>query len=297
MIYKKLYTTNSGQEHLIDTETGELKIAVNPLNYKITSITQREAYLKKLEREERKRSKNWVACYHKSIKLLSSKLTLEEKGAVFFLLPYMNLKRNGEMTLRGERMDVKKIAKAIGKSVPRTKVLLPKLVEAGVLYKEFEGRRVVYGMAPEFHTIGKVQEGYFTKLYQQFTLILKDEYDLNIQLAGVLYAILPYFHYKTYLLCTNPNEQDDKALDPMTERELGELLGVDRSTVNRLMSKLARRGVVAKIGAYGVSIYRVNPDLMYRLGNESDYTEAIRADFQETMKSYKKDNNRTDTVH
>ncbi|MFP5111598.1 hypothetical protein ACSU64_04340 [Bacillaceae bacterium C204] len=51
---------------------------------------------------------------------------------------------------------------------------------------------------------------------------------MTIQLAGLLYAILPYFHYKTFLLCTNPNEEDDKALDPMSESELAELLGIDR---------------------------------------------------------------------
>lgn len=290
--HTKYKTTESGIEYWFDNETGEVKQVIDPKRFTVTSNEQREAYKRILDREHaiiNGRSKNWVACYHDGIKSLSSKLTLEEMGAVFLLLPYMNLKRKGQLTMRGCRMNVNIIAKAIGKSVPQTKRLLPKLVEAGVMYKEREGKRFVYGVSSEYHTIGGGHDGRFTKLYQQFTTTLKEEYDLTIQLAGLLYAILPYFHYVTFLLCTNPNEDDDKALDPMSERELSELLGLDRSTVYRLMRELSRRGVVAKIGSFGVSIYRVNPDLMYRLGYESDLAVAVRADFQETMKLYQKE--------
>ncbi|MBT2722858.1 helix-turn-helix domain-containing protein [Bacillus sp. ISL-46] len=290
--YTKFHTTINGVEHWAHNVTGEVKYLVNPSEFTITSNQQRDAYLKKIERENaiiNGRSKNWVACYHDAIKSLSSRLSLEEMGAVFLLLPYMNLKRKGELTIRGEKMNVTSISKAIGKSVPQTKRLLPKLVETGVLYKEREGRSIVYGVSTEYHRIGKGHTVHFTKLYQQFTLKLQEEYDLTIQLAGLLYAILPYFHYKTFLLCNNPNEQDDKALDPMSECELSELLGTDRSTINRLLNQLSRRGVTTKIGSHSVSIYRVNPDLMYRMDKETEFTVAVRADFQETMKLYQKE--------
>ncbi|PFO05802.1 hypothetical protein COJ85_08970 [Bacillus sp. AFS076308] len=279
---------NTNNHQFIDRATGEI---YDKDEYYLRSRKQVEAYQKRLAKEQainKGRSKNWVACYHEAIKSIASKLTLEEMGAVFLLLPYMNLNRKGELTMRGCRMNVNSIAKAIGKSVPQTKRLLPKLVEAGVLYKEREGKSFVYGVSSEYHTIGGGHDGRFTKLYQQFTTTLKEEFDLTIQLAGLLYAILPYFHYKTFLLCTNPNEDDDKALDPMSESELSGLLGIDRSTVYRLMRELSRRGVVAKISSFGVSIYRVNPDLMYRLGYESDLAVAVRTDFQETMKLYQK---------
>lgn len=290
--HSKIKTTNSGIEHWFDNETGEIMYVVDPLRFTVVSNEQREAFKKKLEREKaivNGRSKNWVACYHDAIKSLSSKLSLEEMGAVFLLLPYMNLKRNGELTMKGEKMNVNSIARAIGKSVPQTKRLLPKLIDTGVLFKERQGRNFIYGIATEYHTIGKGHDGKFTKLYQQFTITLKEEYDLTIQLGGLLYAILPYFHYSTYLLCTNPNEPDDKALDPMSESELAELLGTDRSTINRLMHQLSRRGIIAKIGANGVWIYRVNPDLMYRMEKETEFTSAVRADFLETMKLYQKE--------
>jgi len=31
----------------------------------------------------------------------------------------------------------------------------------------------------------------------------------------------------------------------------------------------------------------VNPDLMYRMNKETEFTQKVRADFQETMKLYK----------
>jgi DNA-binding transcriptional ArsR family regulator len=201
--YKIFHTTSRGVEHWADDETGEVKYLVNPIEYTIISKAQRDSFRKKLEREhaiKSGRSKNWVACYHDAVKSLSSKLSLEEMGAVFLLLPYMNLRKKGELTFQGDRMNVSIISKAIGKSVPQTKRLLPKLVDAGVLYKEREGRNFFYGVSEEYHTIGKGHTGHFTKLYQQFTLTLKNEYDLTIQLAGLLYAILPYFHFKTFLL-------------------------------------------------------------------------------------------------
>lgn len=279
--------TNSDQ--FIDRATGEI---YDKSEYYLRSRKQNEAYLEKQAKQQaimNGRSKNWVACYHEAIKSLTSKLSIEERGVVFLLLPYMNLRKKGELMTRGERMNVKNIAKAVGKSEAHMKRTLPHIVESGVLYKEREGKSIVYGISAEYHTIGKNHEGHFTKLYQQCTTTLKEEYDLTIQLAGMLYALLPYFHYHTYLLCTNPNEEDPQALDPMSDSELAELLAVDRSTINRLMNQLAKRGVVAKIGSHGVWIYRVNPDLMYRMKIETEYTEAVRADFLETMKLYRKE--------
>lgn len=194
-------------------------------------------------------------------------------------------------------MTINDIASTIGKSLAQTKRLLANVIDSGVMYKEREGKTMVYDISAEYHTIGKNHEGHFTKLYQQFTTTLKEEYDLTIQLAGMLYAILPYFHYETYLLCTNPNESDTTTLDPMSESELADLLGIDRSTVNRLMNQLAKRGIVAKIGAYNVAIYRVNPDLMYRMEKETDFTEKVRADFTETMRLYKKDTTLKQSFH
>jgi predicted transcriptional regulator len=75
----------------------------------------------------------------------------------------------------------------------------------------------------------------------------------------------------------------------MSETELSELIDTDRSTINRLMHQLSRRGIVAKIGSHGVWIYRVNPDLMYRMKKETEFTASVRADFQETMKLYRKE--------
>ena len=40
---------------------------------------------------------------------------------------------------------------------------------------------------------------------------LKEDYCLTIQLAGVLYAIITYLYYKKFLLCTDPNEEDNQA--------------------------------------------------------------------------------------
>ncbi|MFP5111597.1 hypothetical protein ACSU64_04335 [Bacillaceae bacterium C204] len=119
--HTKYKMTESGIEYWLNNETGEVKQLVDPNKFTVTSNEQREAYKRKLKRDYaiiNGRSKNWVACYHDAIKSLSSKLTLEEMGAVFLLLPYMNLKRKGELTIRGCRMNANSISKAIGKSVP-----------------------------------------------------------------------------------------------------------------------------------------------------------------------------------
>lgn len=289
--YHKLKETVGGIEQLVDVETGEIKLAIDPNKYQITSIAQREAFKKKLEFEIRKRTNNWVACYHETIKELPQKITLEELGTLFLLLPYMNFKKQGQLTMKGERMELKHIEKAISKSRRRTIEIVSDLVDVGVLEREREGKKVFHNVAPAFHTIGRTNHGYFTKTYQQFVLTLKNKYDLTIQLAGVLYAILPYFHYSTFMLCTNPNEADEQKVDPITPNELSELLNIPVKTVYKHMNGLVLRGVIVKSSARGVNLYRVNPDLMYRMDFETEHTKTVRAEFEKIMHLYQKQKN------
>ncbi|USK78942.1 helix-turn-helix domain-containing protein [Peribacillus frigoritolerans] len=299
MEYQTLSKTN-GVKRVVDTDTGEISYLVAESTHSIVSKKKQEAYKRLLAKQkamESSRSRyTWVACYHESIKNVSKKVSLEGLGAVFLLLPYLNRKDQGKLIFKGEPMNMKTIAATIDKSLSHTNRLVPALVESGVLFKEKDGKKMVYGIHSDYHHIGKAQGGHFTKVYQTFTLKLKQEYDLSIQLAGILYVILPYFHYKTFSLCSNPNEEDERLLHPMGVKELSELLDIPQKTMYRHMNGLAHRGIVMKMSSHGVTMFRVNPDLMYRQEFENDYTKLVREDFKKTMELYQSRNSQHEII-
>lgn len=275
-----------GFDYYVDAETGEM-FAKN--DYRLQNVRQINAYREMKKREEmrlKNRGRNWVACYHETLRELIRKLSLDEMGALIKLLPYMRFNKSGQLLMDDVRMGAKEIAKAIGKKERQTKTLISALVKAGVLREEKEGRRKVYSVDRAYHTIGITPGSPFTKLFQSFAK--KQLEKLTIQQAGVLYAALPFFHYKSYLLCNNPDEPDENKADPMDAKELAEKLNVNYKTLYRHLDALSKKGLILKVGAYGVTIYRAHPDLMFRAEVEDEFTEKVRQDFRDAMRAYRK---------
>jgi DNA-binding transcriptional ArsR family regulator len=275
--------------YFVDAETGEVYAK---RDYRIQNKRQVEGYKRRLKIEQMKmknRGRNWVAAYHEPIRRLLGVLSLDEFGAMIKLLPYMRFKAGGDLYYEGKRMGKAEVAQAIGKKPRQTANILSALVKAGVLETKKEGRRVVYSVAEEYHTMGETRDDQFTKLFQGF--IRKHFGKLTTQQAGVLYAVLPFFHYKSYLLCTNPDEPDEDKADPMTAKELAEVLHIDDKTVYRHMNALSKHGIVLKVAAYGATIYRIHPDLMFRSELENEFTEKVRQDFRDAMRAMEKASN------
>lgn len=122
----------------------------------------------------------------------------------------------------------------------------------------------------------------FTKIMQKATknklrLLQKGKFDgLTLEQIGLLYKIIPYFHWSKFYLVENPDEQDPDKLQPFDLKKLAEKLGLSYKTLKRHMSGLMKAGIVMKSSAYGRHIYTVNPQILYRIDQETAETASYK---------------------
>jgi hypothetical protein len=240
--------------------------------------SQREYF----ERQEAIKNDNrhYVNCYHDPVEELNEKLEVNELGAIMKLLPYLRINSGGRLISDGKRMGIAEIRKAIGKGDRWTVSLVKTLVEQDVLISEKEGRRNVYNVNERYHTIGHTfKDSYYTKLYQ--TKTRTDIKDISIQAAGVLYKMLPFFHYSKYYLCENPNERNTDQLIHLTQRKFADVVCVDKAIVNRAITELSKNGFVMISRSFGATVIMVNPDVMFRQRIGNEYTESVRYQFKQ----------------
>lgn len=267
---------------IIDVTTGEDRTQ----EYSLVNRKQAEGYKRAIEKEQYRlisRGKNWVASYHDPIREVITGLTLTEAGVIIKLLPFLRFKSDGKLIKNGKplkQMDIQRIFKR-GK-VATTKILT-RLEELSVIHVLKEGRSNVYSISANFHTMGDVKNGEsFTKLYQVKTQEIVANLDLNE--VGLLYKILPFFHFQTYYLCSNPNEQDAKEIKHLNRDGLASEIGHEPETVSRLMVHLRNAGVIMQQRAHRSETYLVRPDIMFRKDSEDEYTRIIRKQFEELAK-------------
>lgn len=272
---------------VIDIETGENLSH----EYSLRHRNQDAAYQRKQMTEratEARSQKRYVNCYHDPIKDVTQTLKLNELGALIKLLPYLRFKGSGLLEAKGKPMTTKDIAKVIGKGERTAKGIIANLLAEGVLVKEGERKGTRYYVAERFHTIGYTLEGQaFTKLYQRETRLRADK--LAIQEAGLLYKMIPYFHYQTYFLCANPDADNrEEELAHLNQSQIADLIGESRETIKRGVNALMAQGFVMKISSFNTSRILVNPDVMFRAEYETAHTDTIRRQFVELARGDEK---------
>jgi predicted transcriptional regulator len=253
-------------------------------------ITSEEDIARKREyaaREDaiQRNTKHYVTSYHEPVEKLAHILEINELGAIMKLLPYMRRDKGGDLYEGAKRMGVAEIAKAVGKAQRWSESVVKTLVTCGVLTEAKDGRRKVYGVNPEYHTMGEtIANARYTKVYQ--TKTRSDVKNLSVQAAGLLYCMIPYIHYERLYLCHNPNERNLDALDHMKQADLARCIGVEEQTVTRGMKELSRCGFVMRSEAFGVTVIKMNPDVMYRKKHDDDeYTQSVRYEFTQNKRA------------
>jgi hypothetical protein len=251
--------------------------------YEIESTERKQQQREYFERKRAMETdtRRYVNCYHDAVTELNEILDVNEMGAIMKLIPHLKMHSGGQLVFESKRMSRTEIRKVIGKGDRWTRDILKTLVDAQVLIEAKDGRRKVYNVSDRYHTIGyTLKDRYYTKLYQ--TKTRADINDITIQAAGVLYKMLPYFHYARYYLCENPNEPNPERLHHLTQTRLAELVNVERSIVKRGISELSRYGFVMISKSFGATVIMVNPDVMYRKKSTDDYTDTVRYQFAQT---------------
>jgi predicted transcriptional regulator len=250
---------------------------------------ERAKYFANLSKKKRfHHGRNYVVSYNESVSEIIRDLTLIEAGAMVKIL--LQLRINGDgMLLKGsmvqpEPMNKTDLARVLGRSKSNTNTLVDRLVSLELLEDRPDG----FYVNKRFHSMGgRIADEVFTKVYTVRAKEIVDKLKLNE--IGMLYKIIPFFHYSEYYLCVNPNV--DKSLIEYIGREtLASEIGHDVGTVSKSMSRLQSVGAILVTGTRKEVRYLVHPDLMFRQaeGYESDWTNAVRKLFEDHAKKSRK---------
>lgn len=276
----------------IDKDTGTQMAVVNMHYYEVRSKKQLQGFQKKLEDERviKKRGKNYVNCFDEPIKQVVPKAKGNELGALFVLLHFMQLNKDGLLLKNGKPATISDIADRLGKKERRTKEIICRLVELGLINKGGDNtRNTTYSISGDYFIMGgfdggKDGKGMFSRLYQlQSRGQLKN---ITLEDADILLRILPYFHFQKYYLCSNPYERDTDKIHHLNETELAKIIGVHRNTLINRMKNLIRAGYIFKgMGIGNAYFFQVNPDIMTReIDPNSHDARVLRQHFAELAK-------------
>ncbi|MGV7000329.1 hypothetical protein ACWA2C_16710 [Priestia megaterium] len=297
------------------------RMIVNDVDkYSWISKKQLEAYRAQLEKENmrlRDKRGDFVMGKSENIRLLEeTDLTVSDRR--YFMILVLYARFNGEpLTKDGVALNNKSIGEIWEISDPKTiSKRLNKFVKLGLLEKIKNGRVSNYVLNELYFQMGKGKKHHidpgekFVKLFKNqlsnvISNVRKIEQNKNRRrktgqvnlkdVIGLLHAVMPYFHYETYYLVSNPDERitlegesvldavkrDPKQLKHLSKSQIGRILGYEnanRATISRYMDILQRSGAVMVLQNNSRTRYLIHPDLMFRLDSDGtdEYTEYVR---------------------
>lgn len=219
----------------------------------------------------------WIGCIHDNIKSISNSLSLINAGAIMKLLPYIKFNSNGLLFCNNNPMSTKEIELILNRSTRGTSNILKELIELDVLTIKKKGKINTYYINNKYHTFGKMLKGHsnFTKIF--INKIKEVSTLLNLNELGLLYKIIPYFHYEFFSLCSNPDENDITMIDYINKEQLATIVNCNTKVIYNITNKLHNNYLLLTIKSGKQINYIIHPDLMYRKQLDSTtYFETVR---------------------
>jgi DNA-binding MarR family transcriptional regulator len=272
-----------------DGEVGRFVPDVSNAVIKTPEEIERAKYFATLPKRKRfNQGRNYVVSYNEAVLDVIRDLTLTEAGAMVRILLQLRINSEGRLVkgslTKAAPMNKSDLAKVLGRSKSNTNALIDRLVVLELIELRPDG---IY-VNRQFHSMGgRIANEVFTKVYTVKAKEITDQLRLNE--IGMLYKIIPFFHYSEYYLCVNPNV-DKRMIEYIGRETLAEAIGHDGSTVSKIMGRLQGEGAILVTGTRKEVRYLVHPDLMFRQaeGYESDWTVAVRKLFDDHAKKSRK---------
>lgn len=276
----------------IITEDGEIGFfipeASNVIIRTPEEIERAKRYATMPKKKRFHHGRNYVVSYNVAVSEVIRDLSLVDAGAMIKILLLLRINGEGKLLkgaiARPDPMNKTDIARTLGRSKSNANALVDRLVALELLEDRADG----FYVNKRFHTMGeRIVDSVFTKVY---TVRAKETVEhLRLNEIGMLYKIIPFFHYSEYYLCVEPNASKE-AIEYIGRETLAELIGHDVGTVSKLMSRLQSVGAILVTGTRKEVRYLVHPDLMFRQpeGVETDWTVAVRKLFDDHAKKARK---------
>lgn len=269
----------------VNLETGE---PVRIASYR--TVEQERAYQEKKTRESsRKKAKAFTFSDMENAKEVIQMLSTIELGYFLVLQTFVDYSNNalvksthnpipmsrgdiGEVLGINNRSNVKKhIDNFLEKSL-----LIEKSIRA-------DGKEVkAFCINEKYHFKGKTDNKKVVKAFsEQIRRIYNNKSKRNKKPAhmGFLYLILPFIHYETNILCSNPFETNPEDIEALSITDICKISRLDKRNVQAKLNNLTWDGmtVFAKVVKGRKTHLKVNPLVFYRKDGEPD--KSLIADF------------------
>ncbi|MEK3887270.1 hypothetical protein [Bacillus sp. FSL K6-3431] len=226
--------------------------------------------------------RNYFVSYNDKVAEIIRDLSLTEAGALIKLLLTLKVNDNGRITYGDKALNKADIARLFGRSKSNTNGIIDRLMAIDVLL--YDPVAKCFRINAKYHVMGTTAaNAVFTKMYTVRAREIVAGLKLNE--IGLLYKIIPFFHYAEYYLCANANA-DVSNIEYMGREGLAQEVGHAPETVSRLIGKLQNAGAILTTGTRNEARYLVHPDLMFRQaeGTETKWTWAVRKMFEDHAK-------------
>jgi DNA-binding transcriptional ArsR family regulator len=257
--------------------------------WQLISPNQREARKTFVERERKMhKEREFVFMKKDFFNKAKEGLNLGEVGLLLFLARYMVLGEEGKLVHKTQRLTVSDIAKLVKKSDRQIERVLNELEKRSLVYRVKEGRNVFVGLSEELFVCGSLK-GEDVKTVKVFKVKLSEvAKKLSLNELGLFMLMLENVHWKTHVLCENPDELETKQLILWRRRDLGEALGVGRNFVGSTLRKLKDIKAIAEVSTVNEGIV-LHPNIVSRQPITPSWNEIVDAiDNGLTKENYKK---------
>jgi len=317
---EEIVSTDESSVTVKDKDTGKLRVL------RLIDLNENEVKDKELASKVREyfkrlsmRKTDWRGSFFMTKTETSSKLkeqlTLTDRRYIMILMIYAQFNKR-PFEKNGEPLSNKDISEIWNIDEVNAYKKLTKFCELCIINQiknQSDKRKANYVLNDTYFVMGKLKtQEKFVKVYQMklqeiLETLQKIEDNKNRKrkkhmdikdVIGILHAVIPYFHFQTYYLVKNPDEnitlegesvldaleRNPQALKHLPKTQIGRILGhknPDRRTIDKYFSILQQAGAVMVLTTKGRSRYLVHPDLMFRLDSngQDEYTRHVRAQF------------------
>ncbi|GAB3807104.1 hypothetical protein [Virgibacillus kimchii] len=305
---------------VIVDEVGHFSDEFNFDDYEIVESNQMKIRRDRAERKQKRtldKRGSFVFCKVNSIKQLEkSDLKLRSKSYLMQLLLYTDYDCE-PLKIGRQPLTVDEIANIWGIGNPSSH--LDNYVKMNILKKEIHSedkRKNVFTLNRDFFVMGHLKEkekkdaNFIMVYHRELKNIIRRlkeieekakeqgrKVDAMIAL-GLLFSLLPYFHYDTYYLVKNPNYPEEgntkidetdkwdllknpgKDLSYLTITDMGKAAGyanMNRKTINKYINWLIKAEAIIEMKKGKMKRYMLNPKLCYRKDDLAvdDYTKHV----------------------
>lgn len=249
------------KDNFNDTKVGDLL----DNGWTLLSPERKAARIKYGERERKKRhrEREFVFLIKDFFSKAKGGLTLGEMGLLLFLARYMRFSEEGRLIYKSKRLSVSELAKLVKKSPSQVRRLLAELERRSLLFRIREGNNVYVELSEKMFVCGSL-DGKDVKTVKIFKKMLGEvAKNLSLNELGFLMLILESMHWRSHLLCSNPEEKDVNKLKLLHKKDLSDKLGVSKDFAYRTLRKLQELGVIAEVQAIKASIC-LHPQIVSR---------------------------------